>query len=165
MSESLRVKNLVRSFKGVKALDGVSFSLSQGERLAVVGQSGSGKTTLIRLIAGLETPDQGEIEIAGQPASRAQQVLVAPERRQVALVFQGLALFPHLNALDQIAFAARGRGGIKQARELLERIGLGHRAAAPLDQLSGGERQRVALARAGPGASAHPDGRTLREPG
>jgi len=75
-------------------------------------------------------------------------VLLAPERRQVALVFQGLALFPHLNALDQIAFAARGRGGIPQAKSLLERIGLGHRASAPLDQLSGGERQRIALARA-----------------
>jgi len=66
----------------------------------------------------------------------------------VALVFQGLALFPHLRALDQIAFAARGRGGAESARSLLDRIGLGHRAHARLDELSGGERQRIALARA-----------------
>ncbi len=149
MNEILRVEHLVRSFKSVKALNDVGFSLQRGERLAVVGSSGSGKTTLIRLIAGLEAPDAGEIEIAGKPASRAGRVLIPPEKREVALVFQGLALFPHLNALDQIAFRLhRGRGGRKQARELLERIGLGHRAAAQLDQLSGGERQRVALARA-----------------
>lgn len=148
MSEILRVENLGRSFKGVKALDNLNFSLQGGERLAVLGPSGSGKTTLIRLIAGLEAPDSGDITIAGKAASRAGEVLIAPERREVALVFQGLALFPHLNALDQIAFAARNCGGVRQARALLEQIGLGHRATAQLDQLSGGERQRVALARA-----------------
>lgn len=148
MSEILRVEHLGRSFKGAKALDDVSFSLDAGERLAVLGPSGSGKTTLIRLIAGLEAPDSGEITIAGRKASQDGEVLIEPERREVALVFQGLALFPHLNALDQIAFAARNRGGVKQAKALLERIGLGHRASAQLDQLSGGERQRVALARA-----------------
>jgi iron(III) transport system ATP-binding protein len=148
MSEILRIEHLGRSFKGAKALDDVSFSLNAGERLAVLGPSGSGKTTLIRLIAGLEAPDSGEITIAGCKASRAGDVLTKPERREVALVFQGLALFPHLSALDQIAFAARNRGGVKQAKVLIERIGLGHRASAQLDQLSGGERQRVALARA-----------------
>jgi ABC-type Fe3+/spermidine/putrescine transport system ATPase subunit len=114
----------------------------------VLGPSGSGKTTLLRLIAGLEAPMEGEIDIAGRAASRAGLVLLAPEFRGVALVFQGLALFPHLRALEQIAFGARGRGGMARAKNLLERIGLGHRANAPLDQLSGGERQRIALARA-----------------
>jgi ABC-type sulfate/molybdate transport systems ATPase subunit len=102
----------------------------------------------LRLIAGLEAPTEGEITIGGQAASRAGEVLIAPEHRGVALVFQGLALFPHLRALDQIAFAARGRGGVTQARSLLDRVGLGHRSQARLDELSGGERQRIALARA-----------------
>jgi len=148
MSELLRIANLNRDFRGVRALNNVSLSLDAGERLAVLGPSGSGKTTLIRLIAGLEAPDDGDISIAGTAVSRAGEIVVRPELRGVALVFQGLALFPHLNALDQIAFAARGRGGVAQARTLLEQIGLGHRAKAQLDELSGGERQRVALARA-----------------
>jgi iron(III) transport system ATP-binding protein len=148
MNKVLSIEGLGQSFSGTKVLDGVTFSLDAGERLAVLGPSGSGKTTLIRLIAGLEPPASGVIAIGGQPASRPGEVLIPPERRQVALVFQGLALFPHLNALDQIAFATRGRGGVERARSLLERVGLGHRAGARLDQLSGGERQRIALARA-----------------
>lgn len=148
MKEVLRVNGLGQSFGGTKVLDDTNFSLDAGERLVVLGPSGSGKTTLLRLIAGLEAPRSGEISIAGKAASRAGEVLIAPERREVALVFQGLALFPHLNALEQIAFASRGRGGIKEAKTLLERVGLGHRHAAQLDQLSGGERQRIALARA-----------------
>jgi ABC-type Fe3+/spermidine/putrescine transport system ATPase subunit len=148
MNEVLRVSDVGQAFGDSRVLAGVSFSLNQGERLAVIGHSGSGKTTLLRLIAGLEAPTSGQIIIGGKPASRAGEVLIAPERREVALVFQGLALFPHLRALDQIAFSARGRGGMKQARSLLDRIGLGHRASARLDELSGGERQRIALARA-----------------
>jgi iron(III) transport system ATP-binding protein len=148
MKEVLRITRLSQTYNGTTVLQNASFSLDAGERLAVLGPSGSGKTTLLRLIAGLEAPNRGDIAITGKPASRAGEVLIAPEHRQVALVFQGLALFPHLCALDQIAFAARGRGGVKEARNLLERIGLGHRANAPLDQLSGGERQRIALARA-----------------
>lgn len=148
MNKILQVDGLGQSFKSMKALQGVSFSLGVGDRLAVLGASGSGKTTLLRLIAGLEAPAEGSIHIAGQEVSRAGEVTIAPECRGVAMVFQGLALFPHLNALAQIAFAARGRGGLPKAKELLERIGLGHRANAQLDQLSGGERQRIALARA-----------------
>jgi ABC-type Fe3+/spermidine/putrescine transport system ATPase subunit len=148
MKEILRIAGLGQAFNGTTVLKGVNLSLDRGERLAVIGSSGSGKTTLLRLIAGLEAPAEGDIAIDGKPVSRAGQVLVAPEHREVALVFQGLALFPHLRALDQIAFAARRRGGIKQARSLLDRIGLGHRATAQLDELSGGERQRIALARA-----------------
>jgi ABC-type sulfate/molybdate transport systems ATPase subunit len=148
MKEVLCITGLGQAFNGTNVLHNVSFSLDAGERLAVLGPSGSGKTTLLRLIAGLEAPKQGDIAIMGKAASRTGEVLIAPEHREVALVFQGLALFPHLSALDQIAFAARGRGGVKNARSLLDRIGLGHRANASLDQLSGGERQRIALARA-----------------
>lgn len=148
MKEVLRITKLSQTFSGTTVLAGVNLSLDRGERLAVIGSSGSGKTTLLRLIAGLEPPTEGEINIDGKPASRPGEVLIGPEHREVALVFQGLALFPHLRALDQIAFAARRRGGPKQAKNLLDRIGLGHRASARLDELSGGERQRIALARA-----------------
>jgi ABC-type Fe3+/spermidine/putrescine transport system ATPase subunit len=144
----LEVTALGQRFGASVVLDGVTFSLERGERLAVVGASGSGKTTLLRLVAGLEPPAVGEVAIAGKLASRTGEVLVPPERRDTAFVFQGLALFPHLRALDQIAFGARGRGGVKRAGQLLERVGLGHRAGAKLDELSGGERQRIALARA-----------------
>jgi ABC-type Fe3+/spermidine/putrescine transport system ATPase subunit len=148
MTEVLRVDALEQTFEATTVLSDVSFRLEAGERVAVLGPSGSGKTTLVRLIAGLEAPTRGEIAIAGTPSSRAGVVLIPPERREVALVFQGLALFPHLRALDQIAFAARGRGGLARATELLGQVGLGHRASARLDELSGGERQRIALARA-----------------
>ena len=143
----LRVAGLARSYGATAVLRDVDLRLGRGERLAVVGASGGGKTTLLRLIAGLDAPTAGDVWLAGRHASSAGRVLVRPERRGVAMVFQGLALFPQLGALDQIAFAARGRGGRPRARSLLERVGLGHRGDAPLDQLSGGERQRVALAR------------------
>jgi ABC-type Fe3+/spermidine/putrescine transport system ATPase subunit len=148
VSEVLRVEQLGRSFGRASVLHGVSLALSPGERVAVMGRSGSGKTTLLRLIAGLEAPTEGTVTLAGQPASHAGRVAIPPERRGVALVFQGLALFPGLRALDQIAFAARGRGGIERANDLLHRVGLAHRPSARLDELSGGERQRIALARA-----------------
>jgi ABC-type Fe3+/spermidine/putrescine transport system ATPase subunit len=148
MSEVLAIANVGQSFAGISVLADVNLCLGAGERLAVIGSSGSGKTTLLRLIAGLEPPTTGEIAIAGKLVSRAGEVLIAPEHREVAMVFQGLALFPHLRALDQIAFAAKGRGGITEAKNLLDRLGLAHRASARLDELSGGERQRIALARA-----------------
>ena len=112
MNEVLRVTGLGQSYNGSQVLHDVAFSAALGERLAVLGPSGSGKTTLLRLIAGLEAPRHGAIVIAGQPVSRPGEVLLAPEHRGVALVFQGLALFPHLNALEQIAFAARGTGAV-----------------------------------------------------
>jgi iron(III) transport system ATP-binding protein len=148
MTEVLNLSNIGQSFARNAVLAGVNLSLQAGERLAVVGSSGSGKTTLLRLIAGLEPPTTGEITIAGKLVSRTGESLIAPEHREVAMVFQGLALFPHLRALDQIAFAAKGRGGASEAKNLLDRIGLAHRANARLDELSGGERQRIALARA-----------------
>jgi iron(III) transport system ATP-binding protein len=148
MTELLRITDVSRSFGAATVLSGIDFSLARGERLAVVGSSGSGKTTLLRLIAGLDVPGTGEISINGKVVSRPGKLLVMPEHRGVAMVFQGLALFPHLRALDQIAFAARGENGRQRARELLEKVGLASRASAPLDQLSGGERQRIALARA-----------------
>jgi multiple sugar transport system ATP-binding protein len=121
----------------------------EGELLCVVGPSGSGKSTLLRAIAGLESLDEGTVEVAGSDVTRA-----PPAARGVAMVFQGFALFPHLSVLDNIAFGMAARGVAtgqrrQRAGEAAERLGVG---GALLDrrpaELSGGERQRVALARA-----------------
>ncbi len=148
MSHALQLTGLTRTFGQTTVLSNLDLTLERGDRLAVVGSSGSGKTTLLRLIAGLDTPTAGSIAIAGRSVSTAGRLHVPPQRRGVAMVFQGLALFPHLRALDQIAYAARGANGRSHAKRLLDAVDLGHRANAPLDELSGGERQRIALARA-----------------
>jgi ABC-type Fe3+/spermidine/putrescine transport system ATPase subunit len=143
----LQTKGLGRSYGARVALEGLDLALEPGERLAILGPSGSGKTTLLRMIAGLDPPTTGAIELSGKPASEAGRVVVAPERRGVALVFQGLALFPHMTALEQVRFVARGVS-IARAVELLARAGLGGRETALPTELSGGERQRLALVRA-----------------
>ena len=128
------------------ALRDVDLSVEPGEILAVVGPSGSGKSTLLRLVCGLAEPQEGVIRIEGSPVAG-----VPPERRPVAMVFQGFALFPHLSVAENIAFGLRVRREadvdvrVKEAAGLLAIDGLLDRAPG---QLSGGERQRVALARA-----------------
>lgn len=131
-------------------LQGVSLRLPPAARLAVLGRSGAGKTTLLRLVAGLIAPADGTIRLGPREASGPGRVLLAPERRGVGLVFQGLALWPHLSVEGTLAFAAEGTRAERRetARRLAERVGLGARLAALPDQLSGGERQRLALARA-----------------
>jgi molybdate transport system ATP-binding protein len=128
--------------------------VADGELLVVVGPNGAGKTTLLRALSGLQPIDDGRIEIDGvvvdEPAS---STFVPPNRRSVGLVFQHYLLFEHLSALDNVAFGLRERGmrrsaARERARALLERLGLGERAAARPAVLSGGEAQRVALARA-----------------
>lgn len=130
------------------ALRGVDLAVEPGQVLAVVGPSGSGKTTLLRLLSGLLEPTEGEVLIGGLPQAR-----VPPERRPVAMVFQGYALFPHLSVADNIAFGLRvRRAGRDERRTRTERaadaLGLGGLLDRLPAELSGGERQRVALARA-----------------
>ena len=133
---------------GIKALDSLDLTIHEGERLAVLGPSGSGKTTLLRLIAGLETPDTGTIRIGGQD-----MLGVPPHRRDVAMVFQNPALYPHLSVLENLAFGLKARGMGRRKRrsragEIAEILGLGRLMDRRPDELSGGERQRVALGRA-----------------
>jgi len=117
------------------------------------GPSGCGKTTVLRLLAGLEAPDDGEIRIDGRVVARVGRNLVPPEKRDVGMVFQDLALWPHMTVRQNLMFGLNARGVPKReadvrVRELLERVGLEHRIGAKPHQLSGGEQQRVALARA-----------------
>jgi ABC-type sugar transport system ATPase subunit len=133
-------------------LDHVTLGLGDGV-VALVGPSGSGKTTLLRVLLGLEAPSDGTVRLAGRVVSRAGVVDVLPEDRNVAMVFQDLALWPHLSVHGNLAYGLRARGVDPGERErriarALSSVGLDGKATRRPGELSGGERQRVAIARA-----------------
>ncbi|MFD2236008.1 ABC transporter ATP-binding protein [Aureimonas populi] len=142
----LEVRGLSRAFEGVKAVEGAGFHVEPGEIVALVGPSGCGKSTTLRMIAGLETQDEGQISLGGERIEH-----LAPERRAIGIVFQDYALFPHLTVLRNVAFAlADLRRGEREGAALpyLKMVELEDLAGRYPDQLSGGQQQRVALARA-----------------
>jgi iron(III) transport system ATP-binding protein len=148
MSATVLCKGLSKRFGNTDALQDVDLKVEAGQILALLGPSGCGKTTTLRLIAGFETPDAGQIQIGDQTAYDADHD-IAPEARRVGMVFQDLALFPHLNVSQNIGFGLNGKTKDKQPRidELLNLVGLtGYEKRFP-HELSGGEQQRVALAR------------------
>lgn len=152
LAAPLVVEGLEKRFGEVRALDGVSLTLDEGELLAVVGPSGCGKSTLLRAVAGLVVPDAGRVSLAGMLVDDG-TTRIPPEGRGTGLVFQEHALFPHLTVADNVAFGirkkARGRGAARQrVGEMLELVGLPDHGGRYPHELSGGERQRVALARA-----------------
>ena len=145
---SVELVDLSRSFGGVAALDGLNLTVAPGTLTCLLGPSGCGKTTALRIIAGLEHSDRGEVRVDGQDVAR-----VPANKRDMGMVFQSYSLFPNLNALDNVAFGLRMRGwsGARRrarAGELLELVGLSDHAAKYTHQMSGGQQQRVALARA-----------------
>lgn len=149
---SITVRNLEKHFGNFKALDDISLEFGRGELAALIGPSGCGKTTLLRLVAGLESADAGEIVLNGRDVS----ALDARDRR-VGFVFQHYALFRHMTVFENIAFGLRVKPRRERpaaaaiqakVRELLERVQLGHLGERYPAELSGGQRQRVALARA-----------------
>jgi sulfate/thiosulfate transport system ATP-binding protein len=148
----IEVRNINKRFGGFIALDDVSLNFAQGELTALLGPSGCGKTTLLRIIAGLEHPDAGQIFLDGEDAS-ARHV----RERQVGFVFQHYALFKHMSVFENIAFGLRVKPRNKRPSEaqirqkvmqLLELVQLDWLADRYPPQLSGGQRQRIALARA-----------------
>jgi putative ABC transport system ATP-binding protein len=136
----------------VEILRGLDFTVTAGERVAVVGPSGSGKSTLIAVGAGLERPTRGQVRLLGQDLSRLDEDGRARLRRgRVSLVFQAFHLLPNMTAEENVAAPleiAGQPGAARTAREWLERVGLTARRTHYPHQLSGGEQQRVALARA-----------------
>ncbi|MCP2670638.1 ABC transporter ATP-binding protein [Maricaulaceae bacterium EIL42A08] len=163
-SGTLTVSNASIAYgKDKSAVDGVDLSLSCGTVTALLGPSGSGKSTLLRAIAGLEALDGGEIGFAGEVWSETGQHK-PPEARRCGVVFQDYALFPNLNALDNVSFGLNRLPRPerrKRAQQELDGVELGHRAKAFPHELSGGEQQRVALARA---LATDPDVMLLDEP-
>lgn len=145
---TVRCTGLVKSFGRVPAVAGVDLEVHPGEILALLGPSGCGKTTLMRMIAGFEHPDAGEIEIGEQLVAGPGRH-VPPEHRRVGMVFQSYALFPHLTVADNITFGLDGKTDHGHAaRRALALVGLAGLEARMPHELSGGQQQRVALARA-----------------
>lgn len=148
MTYAVEFQNVSRLYGDVRAVDGVSIGIRDGEFFSMLGPSGSGKTTCLRLIAGFEQLSGGTIRIFGQPASE-----LPPWQRDVNTVFQDYALFPHMSILDNVAYGLMVKGVAKKARharaqEALEKVALGFAHHRKPSQLSGGQRQRVAIARA-----------------
>ena len=144
----IRLEGVSKRYGTVAAADNVDLAVSQGEFVTILGPSGSGKTTLLSLIAGLNRPSAGRIFIGGRDVTNA-----TAQERNIGLVFQSYALFPHMTALENVMFplGVRGIGGADAGRQAIDALklvqleGLGDRKPS---QLSGGQQQRVALARA-----------------
>ena len=162
----LEVRNLVKTFVGSKgegrgrvhAVDGISLDVADGELFTLLGPSGCGKTTTLRCIAGLETPERGEIAVAGRPLFSSERgVRVPANERGLGMVFQSYAIWPHMNVRKNVAFPLevlprRRRPSRREIRERVERalavVKLDHLTSRGATDLSGGQQQRLALARA-----------------
>jgi len=147
-AKTVAVRDLAKTFDGVPAVDGVSLASTEGEFLVLLGPSGCGKTTLLRMIAGLEQPTKGEILIGGDVVNG-----LPPRIRQIAMVFQSYALYPHMTVYRNIEFPLKAEGLESEARRVKVEwaatlLGIEGLLQRKPRQLSGGERQRVALARA-----------------
>jgi putative spermidine/putrescine transport system ATP-binding protein len=145
---SVSLRELTRAFGASKALDGMSLEIAPGELVALLGPSGCGKTTALRIVAGFETADTGEVLVDGRDVSG-----VPAAKRDMGMVFQSYSLFPNMSALDNVGFGLRMRKANatvrrRKAGELLEMVGLSAQSGQFPHQLSGGQQQRVALARA-----------------
>jgi iron(III) transport system ATP-binding protein len=144
----LTVRDVRKAFGGHVVIAGIDLEVREGELVALLGPSGSGKTTMLRLIAGFEDADAGEIRLGNRIVVH-DGISVPPERRKIGMVFQDYALFPHLSVRDNVAFGLpRSKQRDARVREVLERVGLGPWIDQMPHLLSGGQQQRVALARA-----------------
>ena len=147
----IKLKNISYKYSDKPVLTHLNLEIEAGTITYILGSSGSGKTTILRLIAGLETPDEGEINIEGKPVSQKETILIPSQKRQIGYIFQDLALWPHMTIYKNIAF---GPENIKEENiedkviEVLSFFGLEEYAQKFPHQLSGGQQQMVAIARA-----------------
>lgn len=154
----IRVKNLYKIYRvgdiKVRALDGLDFDIYKGEFVAIVGTSGSGKSTLLNMLAGLEKPTKGEIEIGRVHIEKmTERQLVSFRREKVGFIFQAYNLLNTMNALENVALPLSFRGvsrkqRLKEARKYMDLVGVGGQARHMPNQMSGGQQQRVGIARA-----------------
>ncbi len=149
----IELDGVSKHYNGETALDNCSIEIGAGDRLVILGPSGCGKTTILRLIAGFIAPDTGRIYLNGELTSRDGRVLIPPEKRNIGMVFQDLALWPHLTVSGNIGFGLKAKRIPKTEREakikdILQLVGLEEYAKRKPAELSGGQQQRVALARA-----------------
>jgi spermidine/putrescine transport system ATP-binding protein len=147
MEVDLECVHLVKRFGDFTAVDDVSFTIAERSFFSILGPSGCGKTTQLRMIAGFQRPDQGDIQIKGRSI-----VPLPPNRRPVNMVFQHLALFPMMTVEQNIAYGLKRRGTpraeiARKVKAVLDRVGLPDLGAMRIDQLSGGQKQRIAIAR------------------
>jgi iron(III) transport system ATP-binding protein len=144
---ALQLRGLRKSYGDVVAVDGIDLEIEPGSTCALLGPSGCGKTTTLRLIAGLEAPDGGSVEIGAETVSTPQRSL-PPERRRIGMVFQDYALFPHLDVAGNVGYGLGRRPDRERIEAMLRTVGLSGLGARHPHELSGGQQQRVALARA-----------------
>lgn len=153
MQPFVSVRHVTKRYDGHPALDSVSLEVHAGESVVIVGPSGSGKTTLLRIIAGLDSPDDGEVWLDGRHVSGPRRIVVPAYARRVGFVFQDLALWPHMTVRDHLEFVLKAARVSRRARaarvlDVLTVVRIAEMAGRYPHQLSGGEQQRVALARA-----------------
>jgi iron(III) transport system ATP-binding protein len=150
----LRIQNLYKTFDRVVAVDHINLDIAQGEFFTLLGSSGCGKTTTLRMVGGLEKPDDGEIHIGDQClVAPAKNLFIKPEKRNMGMVFQSYALWPHMTVFENVSYplklrGIKGREAEKKVAEVLGLVGLAGLEERPAPALSGGQQQRVALARA-----------------
>ena len=151
IKDMIRLENVRKGFNGKEILKGVDLKIKKGEKFGVFGSSGCGKTTLLRIIAGLEKPDDGRVYMRGKEMT-SHKVFAPPENRDVSFIFQDLALWPHMSVKQHLDFVLSNKPRQKDAeeerKEILKIVDLTEHLDSKPEELSGGEKQRLAIARA-----------------
>lgn len=147
MKKSIRIENIRKDFDKKNVLNDINFEVKKGEFLSILGPSGCGKTTLLRILMGIETPDNGKIFIDDKNITK-----YSPDKREMGIVFQNYALFPNMSVLENVEYVLKIKkrskeNSRKKALNILEKVGLKEEVNKRPHELSGGQQQRVAIAR------------------